>query len=273
MTEDEAFIRVIVDNPGDETPRLVYADWLDDRDDPRGPYLRAEAEWAQPWKRGTPPGWSDRRPGRAVPEWDAEHWPGLAAMEERARQLDPLWVARVSRPPVGVCCDHLRFERSGPALTPGEIAAAAGGLGIRFPPALVAFYLRTNGGRSNWIQFVYPVGSDEEGWSYDRCPIEFFATIPPGGTVPDGQPPGHDTVWGMRDDLVYIQEELGGFGTDDVLTRYVPIARSMSDLLLVDCENLPGEACRIDLEDEAAVPERLVPSLPQLLGRLVVGGI
>ena len=31
MTEDEAFIRTIVDHPGDDTPRLVYADWLDDR--------------------------------------------------------------------------------------------------------------------------------------------------------------------------------------------------------------------------------------------------
>ncbi len=45
MNEDEAFIRVIVDSPGDDTPRLVYADWLDDRGDPRGPYLRAEAQW------------------------------------------------------------------------------------------------------------------------------------------------------------------------------------------------------------------------------------
>lgn len=42
MSEDEAFIRAIVDNPGDDTARLVYADWLDERNDPRGPYLRAE---------------------------------------------------------------------------------------------------------------------------------------------------------------------------------------------------------------------------------------
>ena len=44
MNEDEAFIRAIVDAPGDDLPRLVYADWLDDRADPRGPYLRAEHE-------------------------------------------------------------------------------------------------------------------------------------------------------------------------------------------------------------------------------------
>ena len=31
MSEDEAFIRTIVDTPGDDLPRLVYADWLDER--------------------------------------------------------------------------------------------------------------------------------------------------------------------------------------------------------------------------------------------------
>ena len=44
MSDDEAFIRAIVDSPGDDTPRLVYADWLDEHSDPRGDYLRAEAE-------------------------------------------------------------------------------------------------------------------------------------------------------------------------------------------------------------------------------------
>jgi uncharacterized protein (TIGR02996 family) len=35
--DDEAFIRAIVDSPGDDTQRLVYADWLDERDDQWGP--------------------------------------------------------------------------------------------------------------------------------------------------------------------------------------------------------------------------------------------
>ena len=34
MTDDEAFIRAIVDAPGDDAPRLIYADWLDERGDP-----------------------------------------------------------------------------------------------------------------------------------------------------------------------------------------------------------------------------------------------
>jgi uncharacterized protein (TIGR02996 family) len=45
MTEDDdAFLRTIVDHPGADLPRLVYADWLDDRDDPRGPFLRAATQ-------------------------------------------------------------------------------------------------------------------------------------------------------------------------------------------------------------------------------------
>ncbi len=42
MIDEETFIRAVVDRPGDDTPRLMYADWLDDRADPRGAYLRAE---------------------------------------------------------------------------------------------------------------------------------------------------------------------------------------------------------------------------------------
>jgi uncharacterized protein (TIGR02996 family) len=33
VTDDEAFIRAIVDAPGDDAPRLIYADWLDERGD------------------------------------------------------------------------------------------------------------------------------------------------------------------------------------------------------------------------------------------------
>ena len=94
MTEDEAFIRAVVDNPGEDTPRGAYADWLDEHDDPRGPYLRAEFEWAMPWRNGERP--TDN-----------------LALRERAARLDPMWVARISRPPMGVCCEHIRFEGGG----------------------------------------------------------------------------------------------------------------------------------------------------------------
>ena len=48
MTE-EAFLRAIVDRPGDDTPRLVYADWLDDHDaSARAAFLRAERDADRP---------------------------------------------------------------------------------------------------------------------------------------------------------------------------------------------------------------------------------
>jgi uncharacterized protein (TIGR02996 family) len=118
VTDDEAFIRRIVDSPGDDLPRLVYADWLDERADPRGAYLRAEAA----------------APG------------DTAKLPPPATGLDPVWVARVSRPPVGVCCDRVRFTDCGPPLTPEAVAAAERALGVTFPAELWAFLLNYNGG-------------------------------------------------------------------------------------------------------------------------------
>jgi uncharacterized protein (TIGR02996 family) len=44
VTEDEAFLEAIREQPGDDTTRLVYADWLDDHDDPRAKYLRLHVQ-------------------------------------------------------------------------------------------------------------------------------------------------------------------------------------------------------------------------------------
>lgn len=43
--EEEAFLAALLENPTDNLTRLVYADWLDERDDPRGPYLRVLVDW------------------------------------------------------------------------------------------------------------------------------------------------------------------------------------------------------------------------------------
>jgi uncharacterized protein (TIGR02996 family) len=42
--EEFAFLRAIQAEPNDVVVKRVYADWLEDRDDPRGPLLRAEAD-------------------------------------------------------------------------------------------------------------------------------------------------------------------------------------------------------------------------------------
>ncbi|MEO8702039.1 MAG: ribosomal protein L7/L12 [Kofleriaceae bacterium] len=47
MTDDElhvSFLESIVKNPDDDDARAVYADWLEQRGDPRGEYLRLESQ-------------------------------------------------------------------------------------------------------------------------------------------------------------------------------------------------------------------------------------
>jgi uncharacterized protein (TIGR02996 family) len=43
MSDEQAFIRGLCANAEDETLRLVYADWLEERGDPRGEFLRVES--------------------------------------------------------------------------------------------------------------------------------------------------------------------------------------------------------------------------------------
>jgi uncharacterized protein (TIGR02996 family) len=89
-TEDKAFLSAILDQPADTTARLVYADWLDDRDDPRGTYLRVELEL------------------QALPDPDAA--PAGALRERLAdlkHQIDPYWLACFDRPRIEGC---ERFE-------------------------------------------------------------------------------------------------------------------------------------------------------------------
>lgn len=45
--DDLTFIQAIQASPGDEIPRLVYADWLDDQGDPRGELIRVQCEIAR----------------------------------------------------------------------------------------------------------------------------------------------------------------------------------------------------------------------------------
>ncbi|MBX9626606.1 MAG: TIGR02996 domain-containing protein [Gemmataceae bacterium] len=46
MTTEDALLAAVDAAPGDPTPRLVYADWLDDRGDPRAELVRVEEEMA-----------------------------------------------------------------------------------------------------------------------------------------------------------------------------------------------------------------------------------
>jgi uncharacterized protein (TIGR02996 family) len=45
--DEQAFLRAVCENPADDAPRLVYADSLDERGDPRGEFIRLGCELAR----------------------------------------------------------------------------------------------------------------------------------------------------------------------------------------------------------------------------------
>ncbi len=47
MDEKQAFLNAIIDEPDDDALRLIYADWLDDHDEPeRAEFIRAQCDLA-----------------------------------------------------------------------------------------------------------------------------------------------------------------------------------------------------------------------------------
>jgi uncharacterized protein (TIGR02996 family) len=84
MTHDEAFLEDILAHPGDDAPRLIYADWLEEHGDPRrAEFIRLQCDLAR-MAEGDP-----RRPVLQAREWDllAAHgaaWAGpLQGLVER----------------------------------------------------------------------------------------------------------------------------------------------------------------------------------------------
>jgi uncharacterized protein (TIGR02996 family) len=54
MTRHAGFLADILEHPADDAPRLIYADWLEERGDPdRGEFIRLQVELARPpWRVG-----------------------------------------------------------------------------------------------------------------------------------------------------------------------------------------------------------------------------
>jgi uncharacterized protein (TIGR02996 family) len=90
---DEDFLCDILDNYQDQTRRDVYADWLVDRNDPRGEYVHQRREQTRP------------RVGEA-PYWDE--------LERRRKQirplLDPLWLGFVMRERISVVVKRIEAD-------------------------------------------------------------------------------------------------------------------------------------------------------------------
>lgn len=49
MSDDprQAFLDEIISSPEDDTPRLIFADWLDEAGDPRGQFIRLQCQLAK----------------------------------------------------------------------------------------------------------------------------------------------------------------------------------------------------------------------------------
>jgi uncharacterized protein (TIGR02996 family) len=90
MHADADFLRKLLEDPADDTARLVYADWLDERADPES---RAKAEFLRvACERGRVPADAKRQAERLD-----------AKLRTLAAGLDPDWLAVVSEPAVENC--------------------------------------------------------------------------------------------------------------------------------------------------------------------------
>jgi uncharacterized protein (TIGR02996 family) len=141
--DDRAFVAAVRATPADDLPRLVYADWLDEHDDPRGSYLRAEVEHFR-----TRSGHRRRGP-LPIP-------PGV----------DPVWANLVGRPPFGIAVPGLTFEETGPPPDPEFLAELESVYGEPLPADYAAFLAWHNGGvptRADWDD-----EADEEGGRVTR---------------------------------------------------------------------------------------------------------
>ncbi|AMV28719.1 hypothetical protein VT84_30215 [Gemmata sp. SH-PL17] len=86
MHEEAGFLSVIRQSPADNTARLVFADWLDEQDDPnckiKADFIRLELRVAD------------------APEQSLDRTYGQNQLRQRAARIDSLWLATISNPPI-----------------------------------------------------------------------------------------------------------------------------------------------------------------------------
>lgn len=90
--DDKAFLRTILSNPAELTAWLVYADWLDEHDDPRAEFVRLQAQRSDATLTPTERHGVEGRLGDLTP------------------RLDPDWVAIFDRPRIENCDKLFAFR-------------------------------------------------------------------------------------------------------------------------------------------------------------------
>jgi uncharacterized protein (TIGR02996 family) len=91
MAEEDAFVRAILASPRDDALRLVFADWLEERADPRGEFLRILVRLEALSENDSP------KQMKAKLAWVRE----IAMLRQQLRQLRELipseWALRLTR--------------------------------------------------------------------------------------------------------------------------------------------------------------------------------
>lgn len=96
--EEISFLKQIESDLGDDSSRLVYADWLEERGDVRAEYLRLDVQIT-----------SDDDSTADTPD-------SITRIEELTETIDPDWLAVVSRSPIEGCHSHLIQNRGCPQI-------------------------------------------------------------------------------------------------------------------------------------------------------------
>jgi uncharacterized protein (TIGR02996 family) len=108
MGIEEGFIRDIIEHTDDDTPRLIYADWLDDHGEPeRAEFIRVQCELARLKKVGMahycePKCWTRCKPLRDDQE---SHCEGLRRREREFLGVTGYWAQWLHQ-----AFDHLAYE-------------------------------------------------------------------------------------------------------------------------------------------------------------------
>ena len=142
MFTEAALIAACTAAPGDALPRLVYADWLDERGDPRGEMVRVMEAM------------------RPLPVWADEYQRLRPARNRLWASLDPAWLQtmgyqKVYRPLFGTMPEKREHRwrlaeefidvwhgglKDGDGYSDAEIAEAEARIGVRLPEALREWY-------------------------------------------------------------------------------------------------------------------------------------
>jgi uncharacterized protein (TIGR02996 family) len=75
MGIEDAFLQDILAHPDDDAPRLIYADWLEEHDNPRGEFIRVQCALAR------------------LDEEDPRRWPLERRAEELLREHEKKWLS------------------------------------------------------------------------------------------------------------------------------------------------------------------------------------